>query len=399
MRHKLDLKKISSVIDGLKKIYQSKIKPVEEYYKFADFHSPIMRESDFEAKPMILLVGQYSTGKTTFIEYILQKSYPGSHIGNEPTTDKFIAIMNGPDERQTPGHALAVDSEKPFRGLEIFGGGFLGHFQSSEVPSPLLENITLIDTPGILSGEKQRLERAYEFPKVCGWFAERSDMIILLFDAHKLDISDEFKTVIESLKGHGEKIRVILNKADSMNSQQLMRVYGALMWSLGKVIKSPEAVKIYVGSFWNEPYQNKEFQDLFEKEQNDLMNDLGSLPANGVIRKVNELVKRSRMVKVHAYIISYLKEQMPFFGKEKAQVELIANLGDIFTKLQRKYRIPAGDFPDYKKYQETLKGMDFMKLHKLNEKMIQNMEEVLGTDLTALLSKFPQEKKIQIQIA
>lgn len=72
------------------------------------------------------------------------------------------------------------------------------------------------------------------------WFAERVDRIILLFDAHKLDISDEFSEVIRALKNHEDKMRVVLNKADQISTQQLMRVYGALMWSLGKIINTPE---------------------------------------------------------------------------------------------------------------------------------------------------------------
>jgi hypothetical protein len=39
------------------------------------------------------------------------------------------------------------------------------------------------------------------------------------------------------------------------------------------------------------------------------------------MRKINELVKRTRLLRVHAYIIGYLKEQMPMFmGREKMQV-------------------------------------------------------------------------------
>ena len=85
----------------------------------------------------------------------------------------------------------------------------------------LLEHITFVDSPGVLSGEKQRLGRSYDFTGVTSWFAAKSDIILLLFDPHKLDISDEFKRVITSLKGHDDKIRVVLNKADQVDTQQV----------------------------------------------------------------------------------------------------------------------------------------------------------------------------------
>ena len=59
-------------------------------YFFHDFHSPALDDPDFEAKPMVMLVGQYSTGKTTFIRYILEQDFPGIRIGPEPTTDGYL---------------------------------------------------------------------------------------------------------------------------------------------------------------------------------------------------------------------------------------------------------------------------------------------------------------------
>lgn len=379
------------VIEELKRLYKTKILPLEQMYRFDLFQSPYLSDAEFDSKPQVMLLGQYSVGKTTFIRYLLGRDFPGCRIGPEPTTDRFTALIDGPDERVIPGNALAVSHDMPYRGLERFGVAFLNRFEGAQLPSPVLRNITLIDTPGVLSGEKQRVARGYDFCQVCSWFAQRADLIILIFDAHKLDISDEFKNAIESLKGNDDKIRCILNKADQVDRQKLMRVYGALMWSLGKVVKTPEALRIYVGSFWDQPLIFDDNAQLFEMEEKDLMRDLKELPRNSAVRKINELVKRVRLCKVHAYIISHLKEQMPtFMGKAKKQTELIESLGQIFRSVMKKWSLAPGDFPDIHDFQEKLREHDFTKFHSLKPKLIEDAENCLGTDFPRLMEALPR---------
>lgn len=381
-----------SVIQGLKNIYKTKLLPLELAYQFHDFHSPQLEDSDFDAKPMILLVGQYSTGKTTFIRYLLEKDFPGIRIGPEPTTDRFIAVMYDDKDGQIPGNALVVDPKKQFRPLSKFGNAFLNRLQCSMVNSPVLKNISIVDTPGILSGEKQRVDRGYDFTGVLQWFAERVDRIILLFDAHKLDISDEFRRSIEALRGHDDKIRIVLNKADMIDHQQLMRVYGALMWSLGKVLQTPEVARVYIGSFWDEPLRYDGNRKLFEDEEQDLFRDLQSLPRNAALRKLNDLIKRARLAKVHAYIIAELRKDFPsMFGKEGKKKELIKNLGTIYEKLQKEHKISIGDFPEIKGMQEVLVNMDFTKFQALKPKLLDVVDKMLADDIAVLMAKIPLE--------
>lgn len=387
-----------NVVEGLKKIYRNKLLPLEQAYQFHDFHSPQLEDPDFDAKPLILLVGQYSTGKTTFIKYLLERDFPGIRIGPEPTTDRFIAVMYDDKEGVIPGNALVVDPKKQFRPLSKFGNAFLNRFQCSLVNSPVLRGISIVDTPGILSGEKQRVDRGYDFTGVLEWFAERVDRIILLFDAHKLDISDEFRRSIEALRGHDDKIRIVLNKADMVDHQQLMRVYGALMWSLGKVLQTPEVARVYIGSFWDQPLRYDVNRRLFEDEEQDLFKDMQSLPRNAALRKLNDLIKRARLAKVHAYIISALRKDMPsVFGKDGKKKELIKNLGQIYEQLQREHHISPGDFPELKKMQELLVHHDFTKFNPLKPRLLEVVDKMLAEDIARLMAQIPHEETTSAQ--
>jgi hypothetical protein len=53
-----------------------------------------------------------------------------------------------------------------------------------------------------------------------------------------------------------------------------MRVYGALMWSISKVISVPECPKVFVGSFWDQQLKHDLYRRLFEKELQSLFDDL-----------------------------------------------------------------------------------------------------------------------------
>ena len=74
--------------------------------------------------------------------------------------------MYGENDKTIPGNALTVAPGSPFGGLKFFGNNFLTRFEGSIVNAPVLEKLTLVDTPGVLAGEKQRLNRNYDFDQV-----------------------------------------------------------------------------------------------------------------------------------------------------------------------------------------------------------------------------------------
>ena len=59
----------TTVNEGLRQHYVKTLRPFEETHLFHSLHGPPLEDAEFSSRPSVMLVGQYSTGKTTFIRY------------------------------------------------------------------------------------------------------------------------------------------------------------------------------------------------------------------------------------------------------------------------------------------------------------------------------------------
>jgi hypothetical protein len=55
------------ILRNLKLLYGKKLLEIEQRYMFDDFYGESLRRSDFEAKPMVMLLGQYSVSFATVL--------------------------------------------------------------------------------------------------------------------------------------------------------------------------------------------------------------------------------------------------------------------------------------------------------------------------------------------
>ena len=229
--------------EEVRRLYKEKLRPLERLCKFHELVSAELDDSFFDTKPVVLLIGQYSTGKTTFIRNCLGVGFPGMKIGRHPTTDKFTIVLYREAEGIEPGNTLISDQSR-YSSLSKFGEIFLSHFQCASVPNEQLKQVTFIDTPGVLSGGDQLTKRGYDFIEVINDLGILADRIIFMFDPDKLDFSNELKQTLQLVKKFPRKCKFILNKADSLN---WLEIYSTMLWNLAQLMKTPEVPKVFDG--------------------------------------------------------------------------------------------------------------------------------------------------------
>lgn len=215
--------------------------PVSNHYGYSD--APL--ETTIKWRPQVLLLGNYSSGKSTLINDFL-----GANIqktGQAPTDDSFTVITydDGPaagepirvtDQRD--GKFLLNDPEYPFESLKKHGQRFSSHFKLKKVNSPFLKNLALIDTPGMLDSITER-DRGYNYQDVIGDLAQIADLVLVLFDPHKAGTVREAHTSLRDTlpaRTFEDRVLFVLNRIDECTHlNDLLRVYGTLCWNLSQI--------------------------------------------------------------------------------------------------------------------------------------------------------------------
>ncbi len=276
----------TSLQKDLLEMVEQKLTPCALRYKYSE----VPLESTIKWRPVVLILGNYSSGKSTLIN-----EYVGGYIqetGQAPTDDSFTVITY--DSVETGDHVVRVteehdgaylmnDPEFPFETFKKYGRRFGAHFRLKKVNSPFLKELAIIDTPGMLDSVTER-DRGYNYQEVIGDFARIADLILVLFDPHKAGtVQETYVALRETLPANtfDDRIFFVLNRIDECESMtDLLQVYGTLCWNLSQMTGRKDIPRIHLtySSCASRQSEKTEYLKHLQNQREQLRSTLLSAP-------------------------------------------------------------------------------------------------------------------------
>jgi len=232
---------INSLRSDLLATVAERLTPVAVRYGYSE----VPLETNIKWRPIVLVLGNYSSGKSALINEFLGADIQAT--GQAPTDDSFTVIThdgsppsNGSvrTTEQRDGKYLLNDPEYPFEMLKKHGQRFAAHFRLKKVSAPFLRTLAIIDTPGMLDSITER-DRGYNYQEVIGDLAQIADLILVLFDPHKAGtIREAHISLRDTLptRTFEDRVLFVLNRIDECATLiDLIRVYGTLCWNLSQI--------------------------------------------------------------------------------------------------------------------------------------------------------------------
>lgn len=152
-----------------------------------------------------------------------------------------------------------------------------------------LSQVNIVEIPGILEVRKQ-VSRIFPFNDACQWFIDRADIIFLVYDPSKLDVGPETEAILDQLKGREYQTRILLNKADQVHPEELLRVQSALIWNISPLMSSQQPPVMYTVSMWSHPFEDNTPTRLLLAQEKSLLRDL----SQAIDRRIENKIASAR---------------------------------------------------------------------------------------------------------
>jgi len=158
------------------------------------FKGPLSQATQMNTvMPFVFLLGNHSSGKSSFCNYILQRKVQSAGVA--PTDDSFTVLAPGPADVDRDGPSFIGDPDMGFNGLRNFGPTLVHHTNLKIRADTAVKDFMIVDSPGMIDSARQAsshitsedfsdsyrlqksvMDRGYDFEGVCRWYAERAGM-------------------------------------------------------------------------------------------------------------------------------------------------------------------------------------------------------------------------------
>jgi len=316
---------ITSLRAEMVEMVKNYLSPTAMAYGYSD----VPLESTIKWRPIVLILGNYSSGKSTLINELIGADIQA--VGQAPTDDSFTIITADEDVEATDppkiteerdGKFLLNDPEYPFEILKKHGHRFTAHFKLKKVNSSFLKNFALIDTPGMLDSLSER-DRGYNYQDVIGDLAQLADLVLVLFDPHKAGTIREAHTSLRktiSMRTFEDRVLFVLNRIDECASlSDLLQVYGTLCWNLSQITGRKDIPAIHLtysvraAKNTNTLSDSGKFLSLLENERKKLIQAILDAPR----RRLDNLAS---FIETHAERLDLFTEILLRYGMARRNV-------------------------------------------------------------------------------
>lgn len=291
--------------------------------------------------------------------------------------------------------------------------------------------MNIVEIPGILEVRKQ-VSRVFPFNDACQWFIDRADIIFLVYDPSKLDVGPETEAILDQLKGREYQTRILLNKADTIHPEELLRVQSALIWNISPLMSSAQPPVMYTTSLWSNPYQENAPIRLLQAQEKALLQDLSQAIEHRIENKIagarrfavryllftlssfhvsfinnftfsNIQVRvRNHAKMVDCYLTTYYNHKTLFGNKKKISGEIVEHPQNyhIYEGLSTLTNISRYDLPDPEVYRDFFRLNPLYEFKKLSETCtyfrgcpINKLDVAIAYDLPELVNRYKRAKE------